>query len=149
MTESGREGDVTVGAYRIVVGQRVEEAKVRRSKELRRRMTEADTVLWQALRAHQLPGFRFRRQQVIDGFIVDFYCHAAGLVVEVDGEIHESRSAYDAERDRVIAACGLHILRISNQDVLSDLPGVLAGIRSYLSATPDQSASPLPEPRSE
>jgi very-short-patch-repair endonuclease len=57
---------------------------------------------WQHLRANQLNGLHFRRQQIIDGFIADFYCHVARLVIEVDGEIHQQQAEYDAERDRVL-----------------------------------------------
>src|SRR5438270_611728 len=83
----------------IVIGQRVDPAKVLRSKELRRQMTPAERSLWNCLRANRLGGLQFRRQQVIDGFIVDFYCHAAAVVVEADGPVHEQQAEYDAERD--------------------------------------------------
>lgn len=82
-------------------------------------------VLRKRLRANRLRGFQFRRQQVIDGFIVDFYCHAAGLVVEVDGEVHQGQAEYDTERDRVLAARGLNILRVRNEDVQQNLVDVL------------------------
>ena len=70
----------------IIPGQRVTKEKLQRAKELRREMTPAEKILWQGVRAKKL-GVRFRRQQVIAGFIVDFYCHKGALVVEVDGDI--------------------------------------------------------------
>ena len=85
-------------------------------------------MLWAALRKNQLAGLHFRRQQIIDGFIVDFYCHAAGLVIEVDGSVHAKQTAYDAERDRILAARGLRVLRVGNAEVLQDCPAVLAQI---------------------
>src|SRR5215207_3725346 len=94
-------------AQAIVVGQRVAREKVERAKALRREMTPAERRLWQQLRDHRLAGLRFRRQQVVNGFIVDFYCHAAALVVEVDGSVHSEQAEYDAERDRILAARGL------------------------------------------
>ena len=109
----------------VVRGQRVEEGKAIRARELRRDMTPAESALWERLRRSQLDGFHFRRQQVIDGFIADFYCHAAGLVVEVDGPIHDAQAEYDAARDRVFAARGLRVLRVRNEQVLADLGGVL------------------------
>ena len=112
-------------ARNVVIGQKVEAEKVARAKELRRQMTPAERVLWQHLRRNQLEGFHFRRQQVIEGFIVDFYCHAAGLVVEIDGDVHQQRAEYDEERDRILAARGLRVLRIPNRDVLGNLPDVL------------------------
>ena len=72
----------------IIPGQPVTKEKLQRAKELRRDMTPAEKILWQELRGNKL-GVHFRRQQVIAGFIVDFYCHKAGLVVEVDGDIHD------------------------------------------------------------
>ena len=66
----------------IIPGQKVTKEKLERAKELRREMTPAEKLLWKEVRAKKL-GVRFRRQQVIAGFIVDFYCHKAALVVEV------------------------------------------------------------------
>ena len=112
-------------AKNIVIGQKVDPIKVERARQLRRQMTPEEKILWQALRANQLSGLHFRRQQAIEGFIVDFYCHAAGLVVELDGGVHQQRIDYDAERDRVLAARGLHVMCVHNQDIRKNLPGVL------------------------
>jgi very-short-patch-repair endonuclease len=109
----------------IVRGQKVDADKVRRAEEFRHQMTDEERTLWRHLRANRLHGFHFRRQQLIDGFIVDFYCHAAGLIVEVDGPVHQQQAGYDAERDRVLAARDLRILRIRNEEVRQDLQGVL------------------------
>ena len=76
------------GTNNIVIGQKVNSDKVQRAKELRRQMTPEENILWQYLRANRLHGLHFRRQQIIDGFIADFYCHASRLVIEVDGKIH-------------------------------------------------------------
>jgi very-short-patch-repair endonuclease len=70
----------------------------------------------------------FRRQQVIDGFIVDFYCHAAGLVVELDGGVHDLQPDYDEERDTVLLARGLRLLHLCDEGVLTDLASVLERI---------------------
>ncbi len=112
-------------ARNIISGQKVASEKVQRAKDLRRQMTREETVLWEHLRANRLAGFQFRRQQVIDGFIVDFYCHAAGLVVEIDGEIHQQQIQYDTERDAIVSARELWILRIRNHEIWEDLAGVL------------------------
>lgn len=119
-------------AHNIVVGQKVTSQKVERAKELRQQMTPEERLLWQRLRNNQLHGYHFRRQQVIDGFIVDFYCHAAGLVVEVDGEVHQQQADYDAERDRVLSARGLKVKRIANAELHRNLTGVLAQITIWL-----------------
>ena len=71
----------------IVSGQQITKEKFQKAKELRRDMTSAEKVLWNELRGNKL-GVHFRRQQIIAGFIVDFYCHRAGLVIELDGDIH-------------------------------------------------------------
>ena len=112
----------------IVIGQQVSSVKVQRAKELRREMTEEEKILWKHLRANRLNGLHFRRQQIIDGFIVDFYCHAAGVVVEVDGEIHEQQVEYDAERDKILSARGLVMLRFKNEEIRQELAKVLAQI---------------------
>ena len=112
----------------IIRGQKVAPEKVQRAKELRHQMTREETVLWEHLRANRLDGFHFRCQQVIDGFIVDFYCHAAGLVVEIDGEIHQQQVEYDVARDTIVSARGLRILRIRNNEIWNNLSGVLERI---------------------
>ena len=102
---------------RIIKRQKVDSAKIQRAKDLRRQMTEEERLLWKRLRTHRLAGLHFRRQQIIDGFIVDFYCHTAGFIVEVDGPVHDQQAEYDAERDRILAARDLRILRIRNEEV--------------------------------
>ena len=121
-----------MSAKNIVVGQKVDPAKVELAKQLRRQMTPSESILWQRLRSNRMLGSQFRRQQVIDGFIVDFYCHAAGLVVEVDGEIHQRQAEYDAERDRVLSARGLSILRVRNEEVEQNLADVLGRIADHV-----------------
>ena len=74
---------------KIVRGQNVQPEKLSLAKQLRHKMTPAERALWMALRRNGLDGFHFRRQQVIDGFIVDFYCDAAKLAIELDGTVHE------------------------------------------------------------
>jgi very-short-patch-repair endonuclease len=108
----------------IVIGQNINPVKAARAKELRRKMTEAEQILWQRLRTNRLGGWHFRRQQVIGGFIVDFYCHAASLVVEVDGPVHAKQADYDVERDRVLAAYGVRVLRVKNRDILENIDSV-------------------------
>jgi very-short-patch-repair endonuclease len=88
-------------------------------EELRRDMTPAEKILWNELRANKL-GVRFRRQQVIQGFIVDFYCHKMGLVVEVDGDIHDLQQEEDERRERALSELGLKLVRFKNDEVLKD-----------------------------
>ena len=136
-----------MGVDGVVTGQRVREVKLLRARELRREMTPEEQELWRCLRRSQFAGFHFRRQQVIDGFIVDFYCHAAGLVVEVDGPAHDDQPDYDDERDQLLAARGLRILRFSNDAVQQNLPGVLSEIARHLHAGPQDLAHRPARPR--
>lgn len=69
---------------------------------------------------------------MIDGFVVDLYCHSAKLVIEVDDKVREDQAAYDAERDRIIRDCNLRILRVKNEDVFRNRPAVLAKIRDVI-----------------
>jgi very-short-patch-repair endonuclease len=111
-----------------VIGQRVGREKAERARALRREMTPAERVLWGRLRGNRLNGRHFRRQQVIAGFIVDFYCHAAGVVVNVDGEVHEGLGQQDEERDAILRGRGFRIVRLRNEEVLGDVEEALARI---------------------
>ena len=115
----------------IVTNQIVTKAKLERAKELRREMTPAEKLLWQEVRANKL-GVRFRRQQVIQGFIVDFYCHQAGLVVEVDGDVHDLQKEEDERREKVLAEMGLRIVRFRNDEVVRDVSAVVGRIRAAI-----------------
>jgi very-short-patch-repair endonuclease len=116
----------------IIPGQRVTNEKVERSRELRREMTLAEKTLWDELRANKL-GVHFRRQQIISGFIVDFYCHQATLVIEVDGGIHALQREEDASREKVLNDIGLRVIRFRNEEVIKDLPSVMGSIKSLIS----------------
>jgi very-short-patch-repair endonuclease len=109
-------------------------------------MTPAERTLWARLRRNQLDGLHFRRQQVIDGFIADFYCHAAGLVVELDGPVHDSQPEYDAERDRIFAGRGLCVLRFRNEAVYASMDEVLRAIAVTCRERIGQDPSPGPSP---
>jgi very-short-patch-repair endonuclease len=78
-------------------------------------MTSAEKILWQELRPNKL-GVHFRRQQIIAGFIVDFYCHKAGMVVEVDGDIHDLQQEEDARREKVLSEMGLRIVLFGGEE---------------------------------
>ena len=86
-------------AKHIITGQHVSPEKLERAKEFRRHMTPVEAKLWQHLRADRLEGIHFRRQQVIDRYIADFYSHQTGLVVEVDGGVHLSDGRNDTCRN--------------------------------------------------
>ena len=97
---------------------------VQRARELRKNMTKAERKLWyEYLRNFPL---RVHRQRPIDHFIVDFYCPKLKLVIEIDGESHNSKQAqiYDAERTRRLEGYGLKVIRFTNEEVLTNFEGV-------------------------
>jgi very-short-patch-repair endonuclease len=98
------------------------------AKELRHRMTPAEQVLWRALQNRQLGGLRFRNQYPVGPFVLDFYCPAYKLVIEVDGSIHEQQTEQDAARTEHLEAYGYRVLRFHNDEVLTNLAGVLERI---------------------
>lgn len=104
------------------------------SQELRKNMTEAEKALWSRLRMKQLKGLMFSRQKPLGGYIVDFYCHKAKLVIEVDGGQHFSDEAFenDKVRDEFMGSMGLIVLRFTNNDVLGNIEGVVEVIESKL-----------------
>ena len=95
------------------------------ARELRTNPTPAEDRLWQGLRRKHVGGVRFRRQHIFDRFIVDFYCPAARLVIEVDGEVHEQQQEYDALRTEFLESMGFRVIRFKNEDVFQNLDGVL------------------------
>ena len=103
-----------------------------RARELRQTQTPYETKLWQLLRARQLQGFKFRRQVPIGPYFADFCCRAAKLIVELDGNSHDEREAYDRERDAAITNDGWRVIRIRNRDLLKNEEGVWLSIEQLL-----------------
>jgi very-short-patch-repair endonuclease len=107
---------------------------VDRARILRRNMGEAEKKLWFRLRRRKLAGYRFRRQVPIGGYIVDFACVSARLIIEVDGGRHSRREGHvlDEMRTELLEARGYQVLRFWNSDVLSDIDRVTRNIYSAL-----------------
>ena len=99
---------------------------------LRHTPTEAESRLWKRLRHKQLDGFRFRRQQPIGQYVVDFFCPEAKLILEIDGGQHMDQEKADAERTRWLEAKGYRVVRFWNNDVLANTDGVLLRIHDLL-----------------
>ena len=97
----------------------------KRAREMRKSMTEPETRLWLALRAKRFAEVKFRRQKVIGRYIADFASNDPKLVIELDGDTHDGRDAYDAARTRSLEAQGYMVIRFSNADVMQNLEGVL------------------------
>ncbi|MCP3474488.1 endonuclease domain-containing protein [Bradyrhizobium sp. CCGUVB1N3] len=107
-----------------------------RAKQLRRAMTRAETLLWRYLKANRMDGVGFRRQTPIGNYIADFVCFSSKLVIELDGESHdfEERQRADQRRDAFFAAESFQVLRFTNEQVMSNLEGVVEAIRKATSA---------------
>ena len=103
--------------------------------ELRKEMTQAEKLLWSRLNKSKL-GVRFKAQQPIDIFIADFYCHKYKLVIEVDGEIHESQKEYDENRTAELERFDLKIIRFTNDEVLKDIERVIEEIKRHINTAP-------------
>ena len=106
-----------------------------RARKMRQEPTKAEQKLWRLLRRKQIDGCKFRRQHPIGRFIVDFYCHEARLIIEVDGDIHAFQEAYDAARQESLEEQGYRVVRFSNQDVLKNMDGVLGMIFELCSSS--------------
>ena len=126
----------------------VSERQRDRAKQLRRTMTRAETLLWRYLKANRVDGLSFRRQVPHRNYIADFVCLSVKLVVELDGESHdfEERQKADQHRDAFFEAEGFHVLRFTNEQVMSNLEGVVETIRqnSISLASPSPPSLTLP-----
>lgn len=110
-----------------------------RARDLRNNATDAERVLWQAISARKVSGIRFNRQVPVGPFICDFVARSIGLVIEVDGGQHDD--AVDAERTRYIQAQGFRVIRFWNNDVLSNLDGVIEDIMRVVADMPSPNPS--------
>lgn len=97
-------------------------------------MTDAEQLLWKYLRRRQVCGHRFYRQKIIENYIVDFYCSSASLVIELDGGQHTEQvnMLKDEQRDAFLSELGMTVFRFNNNDVMSNVEGVLAVIYEFL-----------------
>ena len=108
---------------------------MQKRKHLRNNFTGAEILLWTYLKQSQLKGIKFRRQQSIGNYIVDFYCPEKKLAIELDGDFHfdEEVQIYDQERTNFINKLGIKVLRFENQEVLYNLENVLKSIADEIS----------------
>jgi very-short-patch-repair endonuclease len=108
----------------ISTGRRIKNEKLELAKQMRREMTYAERCFWNGVRGRKLHGLKFRRQQIIDGFIADFYCNELRLIVEIDGGVHETQKDYDKLRDRIISRNEIKVIRFSNELVVDQFDTV-------------------------
>jgi very-short-patch-repair endonuclease len=114
----------------------------RRARQLRKNSTDAERALWQKIRFWQVDGFKFRRQQPLGQYIVDFVCLEKRLVIEIDGGQHAEDANYDSNRDAWLREQGFIVLRFWNNDVLKNTDGVMGVIVEKLKGTPYLNPSP-------
>lgn len=114
------------------------------AKAMRSNATDAEHLMWQLLRAKRFMNLKFRRQHVIAPYIVDFYCHELGLVIELDGSQHGTYDGkeYDAERTKFLEALGLKVVRYWNHDVLKNTESVLGDLWNVCLHLKRESTSP-------
>jgi formimidoylglutamate deiminase len=123
--------------------EKVSKGLLTNARSLRKEMTEAEKFLWTQLKDRKLDNLKFRRQQLIEGFILDFYCDAAKLGIELDGEIHSIKEVieYDEQRTQFLKEFGIEIIRFSNDEVIKNTNQVLDKIKQ---AVNERTPSPLP-----
>lgn len=114
------------------------------AKQLRKNSTLSEVLLWQQLKGKQMRGYRFHRQKPIQHYIVDFFCHELMLGIEIDGITHNEKIDYDIHRQRQIELLGVHFLRFNDEDVKTNLAGVLEAIKMWIEEndTPRPSGHP-------
>ncbi len=130
---------------RLEVPESLRREMVEVARQFRKGATKSEQLLWQALRGKKLDGLKFRRQQPIGLFVVDFYNSDYRLVIEVDGPIRDFQKQADQERQAILEMLGLHILRVKAALVERDLPAALEMIRVRirgLESMRDNSPSP-------
>ena len=114
--------------FPITRNQRIAPHKFLLARHLRRNMTPEENLLWSRLRGSALEGLHFRRQQIVAGFIADFYCATGSLAIELDGPVHDDQVESDLKRDSAFAELGIRTLRIRNEEVWKDFEGVVQRI---------------------
>ena len=112
-----------------------------RAKELRNAATPAERTLWRFLSGRKVGGWKFSRQMPIGPYFADFLCREAHLIIELDGYSHDMCQAYDSRRDRWLAENGYRVLRFTNDDVMSNIEGVVIEIERTLAHLPTPNPS--------
>ncbi len=112
------EGEEPTGYRGVIRNQKINPKKLELAREFRKNPTESEDAVWQMLRNRQIKNLKWRRQQVICGYIADFYCAELKVVLEIDGSVHENEDvkAYDEFRTSVFESKGIRVFRLKNED---------------------------------
>lgn len=115
------------------MGIQYRKSLIKRARHMRKYPTVEESKLWQKLRHKKMEGLRFRRQHVLVPFIVDFYCAAMRMAIEVDGGSHRGREFLDAQRDAFLQrAYQVRVIRVRSEEIVTDLDGVLERINDLI-----------------
>jgi very-short-patch-repair endonuclease len=127
--------------FEVIMGYYGNRELVKRARVLRSNLTIPERILWSRLRSKQVDGYKFRRQEPIYDYIVDFYCHELNLIIEVDGEIHAlaENKEYDKKREKILIINGYHMLRFSNVEIETEIENAVIKIKSYIKTILDSS----------
>lgn len=106
------------------------------ARELRKNSTLAEVLLWNQLKNKQFFNLDFDRQKIIGNYIVDFYCPALNLVIEVDGNSHDNKLSYDLQRDEYFKKLGLQVIHFTDNDVKQNIGVVMEYIGRFITTTP-------------
>jgi len=106
------------------------------ARELRKRSTLSEILLWKKINRKQILGYEFHRQVPMDQFIVDFYCHESMLAIEIDGSSHDHKYEADTQRQSVLESKGVHFLRFQDKEIKTSLDEVIKKIYSWLQHPP-------------
>ncbi len=107
-----------------------------RAREMRKKSTLSEVIFWNAVKNKQICGLDFDRQKVIGNYIVDFYCCALQMVVEIDGTSHDGKQEYDRKRDEYLASLGLHVFHFYEHDVRFDINGTIQLLKEHIKSIP-------------
>jgi very-short-patch-repair endonuclease len=118
-----------------------------RARNLRNEATNAEQMLWRQLKGSRLQDLKFSRQMPIAGYFADFVCRSHKLIVELDGSQHIEAATYDVTRTQALEAAGYRVVRFWNNDLTSNMPGVLETIQPAAIGT-ERAPTPQPPPAS-
>jgi very-short-patch-repair endonuclease len=114
------------------IGVKMPDYVVELARDLRNNFTDSERLLWERLKGKKIAVCKFRCQQPIHRYILDFYCHEKLLAIEIDGDVHKDRKDYDEYRDDFLKSMGIQTLRFINSEVIQDIDIVICKIDAAL-----------------